>query len=110
MKEKILNLYLVINNDTIEEFRGAMYEMEGTDDEKITYLKMRAAQDFDSAFKFDSPVSRFGKRMKYRQFARLEQQGKQFAFFEEIFQRFEVPDSPLVCVTPVVNGKVIQSS
>ncbi|MFA4922870.1 MAG: hypothetical protein WC557_01610, partial [Ignavibacteriaceae bacterium] len=97
MTEKILNLYVVIDHGIIEEFRASSYEAEGSDEEKISFLKQHAAQDYSSSFKFDPPVSNSGKKMKYKQFARLEQQGKQFLLFEEIFQKFQVPDSPLVC-------------
>jgi len=107
MKEKILNLYLVIQNGLIEEFRAGCYEADGSDEEKISFLKQRAAADYASSFKFDPPISNSGKKMKYNQFARLEKQGKQFLLFEEIFQKFQVPDSPLICLTPVVDGKVL---
>lgn len=110
MTEKILNLYIVIDHGIIEEFRACSYEAGGSDEEKISFLKKNAAQDFLSSFKFDPPVSNSGKKMKYKQFARLEQQGKQFLLFEEIFQKFNVPQNPLVCVTPVVDGKVFNSN
>ncbi len=107
MSEKILNLYLVIDNGTIEELRACSYETDGSDEEKISLLKKNAANDFHSSFKFDAPVSNSGKKMKYNQFSRLEKQGKQFLLFEEIFQKFQVPDSPLICLTPVVDGKIL---
>jgi len=107
MTEKILNLYLVINDGIIEEFRACSYEAGGSDEEKISFLKEKAIRDFPSSFKFDPPISNSGKKMKYKQFTRLEKQGKQFLLFEEIFRKFQVPDSPLVCLTPVVDGKVL---
>jgi len=110
MAEKILNLYIVIEQGTIEEFRACSYEIAGNDEEKISFLKKNAANDFLSSFKFDPPVSNSGKKMKYKQFFRLEKQGKQFLLFEEIFQKFQVPDSPLVCLTPVVDGKILSSN
>jgi len=109
MKEKVLNLYLVIDKEIITEFRAASYEIDGTDDEKIDYLKSRAAGDFNSAYKFDPPKSKFNKLMTYKQFSKLEKTGKQFRLFEEVFESFEVPLSPLVCLTPVVDG-VIKSN
>lgn len=45
--------------------------------------------------------------MKYSKFSRLEQHGMQFRLFEEIFQKFDVPERPLVCVTPVVDGEIL---
>jgi hypothetical protein len=52
-------------------------------------------------------MNRRGKFMKYKQFARLEERGMHFKLFEEIFTRFNVPENPLVCVTPVVDGEIL---
>lgn len=107
MKEIILNIYLIINNNYVIEFRAVAYEKEGGDDYKISFLKGRAAKDLDSAYRFDAPSDKNGDFMKYKSFARLEQRGKQFQLFEEIFSKFKVPQNPLVCVTPVVDGKIL---
>jgi hypothetical protein len=45
--------------------------------------------------------------MPYSKFAKLEKRGRQFELFEQIFSSFNVPERPLVCVTPVVDGKII---
>ena len=37
MNEIILNIYLVIANDLVVEFRVIAYEMEGGDDNKINF-------------------------------------------------------------------------
>ncbi len=109
MEETILNLYLVINDGTIDEFRAVSYNQEGSDDEKITFLKSKAANDFASAKIFSPPENKHGKRMTYRQFSKLEKAGKQFDLFEGVFQYYRVPDNPLVCLTPVVDGKLIEN-
>jgi hypothetical protein len=110
MNEIILNIYLIIENDHVIEFRAAAYEREGGDDNKIKFLKSKAEEDFQNAYHFDAPKNKHGKFMEYRKFAKLEDKGRQFELFEEIFQRFEVPENPLICVTPVVDGKIMISS
>lgn len=45
--------------------------------------------------------------MLYSKFAKLELQGMQYQLFEEIFRKYEVPQNPLICVTPVVDGIVM---
>jgi hypothetical protein len=45
--------------------------------------------------------------MTYKKFSKLEKHEKQYMLFEEIFTKFKVPESPLICVTPVVDGKII---
>lgn len=68
---------------------------------------MRARTDFTSAYTFDAPANSKGQFMKYKQFARLEEKGMHFELFEEIFNKFSVPENPLVCVTPVVDGEIL---
>ncbi|GAB4285724.1 MAG: hypothetical protein Kow0098_00060 [Ignavibacteriaceae bacterium] len=109
MNEIILNIYLVINDGFVVGFRAIGYEREGGDENKISFLKSKAREDFTKAYHFDAPRDKHGRFMKYTRFARLESTGRQFELFEEIFSNFNVPDKPLICVTPVVDGKIISS-
>jgi hypothetical protein len=106
MNEIILNIYLIINNGLVEEFRAVAYEKEGGDDNKIKYLKSRANEDYNKAYKFDAPQDKEGKFMSYKRFHKLEKRGMHFQLFEEIFSKFNVPQNPLICVTPVVDGEI----
>ncbi len=107
MLEKIANIYIIINNDSVVEFRAIAYEMEGGDDTKINFLKGKAKDDFKGAFHFDAPQDKNGAFLKYKKFARLEQHGLQYSLFEEIFEKLELPERPIICVTPVVEGKIL---
>jgi hypothetical protein len=106
MNEIILNIYLVINKNLVEEFRAIAYEMEGGDDRKINFLKSKAREGFDKAYKFDAPKDKQGKFMSYNRFYKFEKRGMHFQLFEEIFSSFKVPEHPLICVTPVVDGEI----
>ncbi|KAF0152613.1 MAG: hypothetical protein FD143_929 [Ignavibacteria bacterium] len=106
MNETILNIYLVIERGSVTAFRAKSYQMEGDDSSKISFLKEKAQNDFDSAFVFDSPKNKKGEFMTYKSFSKLEKQGMQYQLFEEIFEKFKVLQQPLICVTPVVDGKV----
>ena len=44
--------------------------------------------------------------MNYKKFHKLEKRGMHFQLFEDIFQKFGVAEKPLICVTPVVDGKI----
>lgn len=103
MFEKIANIWLIINNNFVVEFRALAYEMEGGDDNKIKFLKEKANEDFNAAFRFDAPKNKKGEFMTYRKFSSLEKHGMQFQLFEEIFDKLELPERPLICVTPIVN-------
>lgn len=104
MFEKIANIWLVINDNFVVGFRALAYEMEGGDDNKIAFLKEQAKKDYNSSYHFEAPQNKKGEYLKYNKFAKLEKQGMQFQLFEEIFEKFELPQNPIICVTPVVNG------
>jgi len=105
MEETILNIYLIINNGFVAEFRARAYKSDDGDNEKIKFLKQSARPDFKSAYHFDAPMNDKGEFMLYSKFAKLEKKGFHFQLFEEIFQKFDVPEHPLICVTPVVDGE-----
>jgi hypothetical protein len=47
--------------------------------------------------------------MSYDKFAKLEKRGRQFELFEEIFRNFNILENPLICVTPVVDGRILSN-
>lgn len=104
--ETILNIFLVIQNDLVIGFKAKAYEKDGTDEEKIKFLKEQAKVDFDGAYVFNAPQNKAGEFMPYKKFSKIESQGLQYKLFEEIFRKFGVPEKPLICVTPVVDGEV----
>ncbi|NNG26529.1 MAG: hypothetical protein HKM87_03320 [Ignavibacteriaceae bacterium] len=107
MNEIILNVYLVISEMLVVEFRAMAYEREGGDDNKIKFLTSCAAEDFPNAYHFDAPTDKKGNFMSYEKFHKLEKRGMHFQLFEEIFSKFHLPEKPLICVTPVVDGKIL---
>ena len=107
MFETILNIYLIIQNGFVVAFKVKAYDMDGGDDDKISFLKSKAKEDFNSAYKFDAPSDEKGQFMTYNKFAKLEKRGMHFQLFEEIFSSFKIPESPLICVTPVVDGDLV---
>jgi hypothetical protein len=107
MPETILNIYLIIKNNYVVEFRAIAYEKEGEDENKILFLKSKVREDFTKSYHFNAPSGKTGGFMKYRKFAKLEERGMHFQLFEEIFSSFNVPEKPLICVTPVVDGTIL---
>jgi len=106
MNEIILNIYLVVNNGIVEEFKVVTYLHDGSDDKKIGFLKSHARSDFSKSAKFDAPSDENGRFMSYTKFHKLEKCGMHIQLFEEIFQRTGAPENPLICVTPVVDGEI----
>jgi len=106
MNETILNIFLEIDNELVVGFKAKSYLSDDGDQQKIDLLKEKAKTDFTTSFHFDAPRNKDGKFMKYSSFSKLESRGMHFQLFEEIFSKFDVPENPLVCVTPVVDGEV----
>lgn len=106
MLEIILNIFLIINNGYVVAFKVKAHEMEGGDDRKIKFLKDAVKTDYETAQDFYAPQNEKGEFMKYNKFALLEKRGMQYQLFEEIFKSYNVPQNPIVCVTPVVDGKI----
>lgn len=109
MLETILNIYLIIEKDFVVSFKAFAYKENGSDEEKINFLKERVKEDYFKAYNFDAPCNDKGEFMPYKKFAKLEKQGRQFELFEEIFQKYEAPAQPLICVTPVLDGKILSA-
>ncbi|MFA7419811.1 MAG: hypothetical protein WCZ90_09010 [Melioribacteraceae bacterium] len=110
MGETILNVYLIIDNGAVTAFKAKAYQSDEGDLQKIEFLKEHAKVDFDSAYTFDAPRNKKGEFMPYKKFSKLEKQGLQYRLFEEIFEKFKVPQNPLICVTPVVDGVVFSAA
>jgi len=108
--ETILNIYLIIQNGFVTSFKVKAYEIEGGDDEKIQFLKTKAKEDYKNAYAFDAPQNKNGEFLSYNKFAKLEKQGMHFQLFEEIFSSFSIPENPLICVTPVVDGDLVENN
>lgn len=106
MSETIINIYLIIEKDFVTAFKAKAYWQEGSDESKIKFLKEHAKEDFPRAYHFDAPQNKRGEYMTYKKFSKIEAQGMQYRLFEEIFEKFEVPENPLICVTPVVDGEI----
>jgi len=107
VNETILNIYLEIENDFVVGFKAKSYLSDDGDHQKISLLKEKAKTDYNNSIHFDAPQDKNGNFMKYKSFSKLENRGMHFQLFEEIFSSFDVPQNPLICVTPVVDGKLI---
>lgn len=109
LEETILNIYLIIEKNLVIGFRALSYVKEGSDDEKISFLKSKAEEDFEEAEVFPAPSDKAGNYMTYNRFAKLEKQGMHYRLFENIFESFDIPENPLICVTPVTDGEILTS-
>lgn len=108
MKEKIHCLYLFIQGEEIVELGAQIYKMEGTDKEKLTFLKSRVYHDYKDSKRYTIPdkyLDDNSSKLSYRSFIAMQRQGIHLDLFEEIFSQFNSPSTPLAVITPIVDGK-----
>ncbi len=108
MTEKIVNIYLIIEGNYITEIKAIAYEKDGSDSEKIEFLKSQAENDLNRAINFDTPQNNKGELMTFKEFNKLSKYGNEYKLFEMIFEYFELPENPLICVNPIVDGKIMK--
>jgi len=113
MKERIFNLFVYSNFDIISQVGAVCHEIEGNDEEKLSFLKSRVNIDFDTAETFPIPanISTTYKGLKqnsidYNTFRDLSYKGEALMIFEDVFIKYNANKNPLVVVTPVRNGKI----
>ncbi len=123
MKEYIVNLFLFIDTtcmpgaQVLRQIGASWHEREGTDAEKLAYLQSCVEADFPSSKRYLLPkwcvlVDLSGRAVKglltYPTFQKLREVGRQMEVLEDaVFQHCpHAPRQPLMCITPVVDGKV----
>lgn len=112
MKEKILNLFLYVENGIIHQIGAVCHFHSGTDAEKISFLQAQVMADYLEAKRYTVPdryivVSQgidTPNRLTYATYLRLPEIGKQTELFDEVFEDFGASSTPLICITPIVDG------
>lgn len=115
MTEKTFNLFIFVKNDIIYELGVVVHEQEGTDQEKLAFLQSQTMTDLKKAIRFlipsrylieDEVTGKTINALKYEKFRTLTQMNLHTQVFEEIFQSFNASQTPLFCLTPVIDGEL----
>lgn len=113
--ERIFNLFVFVNESTIYEIGAVSYEIGGSDDEKVKFLRSRVDADFKTASRFPVPGRYLIKdsrlqgpvaALRYDKFKILMRMSQHLEMFDEIFRSLGAGSEPLHCITSVVDGKV----
>lgn len=117
-KERCYNLFLFVTGSDrmIRELGAAAHELEGADADLLRTLQGLVRADVAYATRRPVPpryqtlaggVAVPGV-MPFDAYALLFEQGRNLEPFEDLFRELGgVPANPLVCVTPVVDGKPV---
>jgi hypothetical protein len=114
MKEQVFNLFVFITGGYVRELGVVVHEAEGADDDKLAYLRNKATTDAAVARHYPVP-SRYTVRqddgtyapgIHHRLFQQMTDGGRLMEVVDEVLEEMCASRSPLVCVTPVVDGIV----
>jgi hypothetical protein len=113
VKEKVFNLFLFVDDDIIVGLGARCHHAEGSDREKIAFLQRQMRHDLAQADRFPMPKryqlvfpdGRTGTGVQYQTYQKLAMLQRHLDLFEEVFTHFGASDSPLMCITPIVDGR-----
>ncbi|MFZ4394610.1 MAG: hypothetical protein ACOYOU_03170 [Kiritimatiellia bacterium] len=111
--ERIVNLFVYIEGDRLCSFGAVVHLGQGSDDEKIAFLRDRVAVDAGQATHYPIPTASFNVWLgvdtkgdvTFDMFSYLCRIGKALLVFEHVLRSVDVSQQPLVCITPVKDGK-----
>jgi hypothetical protein len=113
VKEKIFNLFLFVEEEIIVGLGARCHQGEGSDQEKVAFLQRQVKHDLTGAERFPIPEryhlvfpdGRTHTGIQYQSYQQLARLQRHLDLFEEVFAHFGASDNPLICITPVVDGK-----
>jgi hypothetical protein len=113
VKEKVFNVFLFVEDAIIIGLGARCHHADGSDREKIAFLQRQVKHDLAQAERFPIPTryrlvfsdGRIGTGSQYQCYLQLALLQRHLELFEEVFIHYQAPDSPLMCITPIVGGK-----
>jgi hypothetical protein len=113
MKELIFNIFLYIDNNIINKIGVVCHNIEGTDDEKISFLKQNVVFDYKHANRYSLPNNfkleingKVYNALNYDRYREMAYNGTSGVLFEEIYRKYNASLTPLVCITMIADGQV----
>ncbi len=114
MKEQVFNLFVFVTQDYVRELGAVVHEVDGSDSDKLAYLRSIAASDAGAACRYKVPPrytvrqedGTYAPGIHYRVFQQMTSGGRLCEIFDEVLEEFKATASPMVCVTPIVDGVV----
>ena len=118
MKERIFNLFAIVEDEVIYEVAIACHEIEGSYREKENLLRERAASDWNRARRYPVPgnyliTNLFDPRdslrpgIPYTTFCHMEGENDQIAIFEQALIAVDAPMRPLIRISVIHNNRLL---
>ena len=99
--ESIFNLFMIFEHGVASHYRACSHFVEGSDEEKLAFIRARVETDYQSAREF--ALQRNFTPEQWRAATRF---GDELEYFEAAFVEFKAGPYPLYCLTPVVDGVI----
>lgn len=99
--EPIFNLYMLFEHGSARRYRACSHPADGSDEQKLEFLKGRVERDYPSAKEFALP-----RAFTPEQWLAAQRFGEVLEFFEAAFIEFEAGPAPLYCLTSVIDGVI----
>ena len=97
--ERIFNIFVFFENGTATEYGMRHHRLNGSDEEKLTYLQGAVEADFPSARRF--PLRR---TFTPGQWLAQQRQGMDLGLFEKALALYRAPREPVMCLTAIDDG------
>lgn len=118
MSEKIANLFLYLEGEIIKSLGATAHHFDGNDEQANAFLQSRVAVDESCAIRYPLPVANIktwlgvdaGQGLPLEIFYYLRRMGKGIWLFDDALQKVNAPQTPLVCMTFIVDGKPLVHS
>ena len=114
MKERIFNIFLIMENLIIKSIKVKTHEIDGTDQEKMAFLRQKVVEDLKDAEEFPLPKKYVrvddegvnAGEFSYATYSTLIQNGESEQFFEDIYKKLKAPEAVLRVITCVNDGQI----
>lgn len=113
MQETAYNLFVFVEGDTVTGIGVTCHELDGGEGEKIAFLQSQVQADFGRASRYPLPAPKIrtwlqlgsDDKITFEVFSYLSRTGNGLRVFEDLLQDVGAPAEPLVCITPIKDGR-----
>jgi hypothetical protein len=104
MPETAFNLFYFVRDNMVQETGAVPHTLDGDDAAICARLQAAAASDLPRARRFALPAQFVG--LDSAGYNALQRLGRHLEVYEPAFVALNAPRHPLLCITPVVDGKI----